>query len=985
MAKSLRVLLIEDSEEDAELILRELRRGGYEPQWRRVDTAAALADALRDDPWDVITCDYVMPRFSALSAMKVIRASDRDVPVIIVSGQVGEDVAVSAMKAGAHDYVSKLRLVRLVPAIEREIADARERQRAATTLSESDQRYRELVESLHDVVFEVGPDERLTYISPAITGLSEATPEEYVGRSFRDFIYPDDLPALLDSLQRTLTGVREPLIYRVMDPRGGVHWVRSSTRPVLDRHGGWRALRGVITDVTDQIEAEQAYQTVFEHSLQGLAVVQADRIVLANPALVALTGYSHEELCGASVLELTAAIAHPDDLERMTAATCDYLEGRARTSGFEFRIVRRDGRERRVITAHTDLPYRGRPARLLVYIDVTDRWQAEEAYRTIFERSVNGLAVVQGDRIRLANPAMTAITGRPLEELTTTPLEALGEMIVHPDDLAEQRRLTRLYLDGDRNDDGLAFRIVRPDGTARHIIAGRADFPYRGEPARLLTYVDDTERWQAEQAYRTIFEGTIHGMVLVQGNRIVMANPAVGEIVGLPGEVLLERPLSDVLAQVIHPDDLDLVRLHLERWLATGQVPRRHSFRIRRDDGTDGHLYLQTSIVSHRGAPAALVAIADLTDRWRAEEAYRAVFERSLEGLLVMSGPHVLMANQAATELSGYAIDELTRLQAPELLERLVHPDDRAALADDLAAYLTSGIAQPLHHEFRLRRRDGSERHVLSTCTPMTFAGRPAVLCGHLDITERWQAEAALCDLNAALEARVAERTAALQATARELEAFTHSASHDLRAPLRVIDGFCQALVEDYGDALPPGATVLLERVVGAAADMRRLLDQLLVLSRVARGELHRESLDLSALAREVAAELTRDDPGRIAVEIESGLHGEGDVALLRAALDNLLGNAVKFSRPRPRAEITVGAVRDNGTLVYFVRDNGVGFDPTYGDRLFHPFQRLHSSSEFSGHGIGLATVSRIITRHGGRIWAESRVDRGATFYFTLG
>ena len=890
------------------------------------------------------------------------------------------------MKAGAHDYVSKHRLTRLVPAIEREIADATERRRAATTLSESDERYRELVESLHDVVFEIGPDERVTYISPTVTSLSDAGPEEYVGRPFRDFIYPDDLPALLESLQRTLTGVRAPLTYRVMDPRGGVHWVRSTTRPVPDRHGGWRALRGVITDVTDQIEAEQAYQAVFEHSLQGLAVVQDDRIVLANPALVALTGYSPEELGGASLLELTAAIVHPDDLERMAAAARDYVEGRARAAGFEFRIVRRDGRERRVITAHTDMPYRGRPARMVVYIDVTDRWQAEEAYRTIFERSVNGLAVVQGDRIRLANPAMTAITGRPLDKLTTTPLEALGELIVHQDDIEEQRRLTRLYLDGHHNDEGLAFRIVRPDGTARHIVALRADFPYGGEPARLLTYVDDTERWQAEQAYRTIFEGTIHGMLLIQGDRIVMANPAVGDMIGLPGNVLLEWTLSEVLTQVIHPDDLDLLRLHLERWLATGQVPRRYSFRTRRGDGTDGHLYMQTAIVSHAGAPAALLAIADLTDRWRAEEAYRAVFERSLEGLLVISGPHVLMANQAAAELSGYAIDELTRLQAPELLERLVHPDDRAALADDLAAYLTSGVAQPLRHEFRLRRRDGSERHVLSSCAPMTFAGRPVVLCGHLDISERWQAEAALRDLNAALEARVAERTAALQATARELEAFTYSASHDLRAPLRVIDGFCQAVIEDYGDNLPAGAVALLERVVGASADMRRLLDQLLVLSRVARGELRREALDLSALAREVAAALTRDEPqGRIAVEVESGLRGEGDVALLRAALDNLLGNAVKFSRPRPRAEITVGAMRDNGTLVYFVRDNGVGFDPTYGDRLFHPFQRLHSSSEFSGHGIGLATVSRIITRHGGRIWAESSVDSGATFYFTLG
>lgn len=866
MAKPLRVLLIEDSEDDAELLLRELRRAGYEPTGRRVDTAAGLAAALEEEEaWDVVACDYVLPRFSALSALSLIRKGGYDVPVIIVSGHVGEDVAVSAMKAGAHDYVSKHRLVRLVPVVERAVAEARGRHRAARTLSESDDRYRELLESLHDLVFEIGPDERLTYMSPSVLTLSDAPPEEYVGRSFREFIYPDDLPALLDSLQRTLTGVREPLIYRVIDPRGGVHWVRSTARPVFDRQGGVRALRGVMTDVTDQVEAEQAYQTIFEHSMQALAVVQDDHIVLANPALVALTGYPLEELRATPLSALTASVVHPDDRERLAAAARAYAEGRGRTPGLELRVVRRDGTVRRVMTSHTDLTYRGRPARLVVYLDVTERWQAEEAYRTIFE-------------------------------------------------------------------------------------------------------------------------GAIHGMVMIQGDRVVMANPAVEAIAGLSSGALAGRPLAEAIELVIHPDDRPLLRLQVERWIVTGQAPRRSSFRIRRDDGTDGLLYVQTAVVSHGGAPAALVAIADLTDRWRAEEAYRAVFERSQEGLLVISGAHVLMANQAAAALSGCAVDELTRLRAPELLERLVHPDDRPALQRDLDAYLASGDVQTRRYELRLRRGDGSERHVLSACSPMTFAGRPAILLGALDISDRWQAEEALRDLNAALAARVRERTAALQATAQELEAFTASAAHDLRAPLRVIDGFCQALVEDFGDALPRGALALLDRVGAASADMRRLLDQLLALSRAATGELRREPIDLSALAREVATELTRDEvEGRVAVTIEPGLRVSGDAALLRAALDNLLGNAVKFSRPRPRAEIAVGGLREGMALIYFVRDNGVGFDPAFADRLFRPFHRLHPASEFAGHGIGLATVERIINRHDGRIWAESAIDRGATFYFTLG
>ena len=745
MSKPLRVLLIEDSDDDAELLLHELRRGGYAPEWQRVDTAPALDAALAAQEWDLVTCDYVMPQFGALAALRHIRDSGIDVPVIIVSGQVGEEVAVAAMKAGAHDYISKHRMTRLVPAIERELEEARERtarRRAEATLLESERRYRELVESLHEVVFEVGADQRFTYVSPSLSGLGNMTPESLIGRPFHEVVHPDDLPRVLDSLRRTLEGAYEPLIFRAVEPNGTIHWVRTASRPVFAADGTFVALRGVLIDVTEQIEAEEAYRTVFEHSPHGLAVLQGEYVALANPALSAIKGLPLDELLATPMATLNAELVHPDDLARMQAETQRFVDGTVEPGGYELRMLRRGGGVRQVITAHTPMRYRGRPAWLVSYVDVTERTQAEEAYRTIFECSVNGLAVVQGDRIRLANPAFVAITGRDLAFLTATPLDRLTEVLVHPDDLVEQRRRTQRYLGGVDNDEPNAFRILRPDGSVRHVVSLRAGFPYHDAPARLVTFIDDTERAQAEAALR---------------------------------------------------------------------------------------------------------------------------------------------------------------------------------------------------------------------------------------------------DLNAALEARVAERTAALQATAQELEAFSYSASHDLRAPLRSIDGLCQAVIEDYAAHLPADAGALLQRVRAATASMGTLIDQLMTLSRVVRGELRRQPVDLSTLAREVAAELARGERGRtVTISIADGLAANGDAALLRAVFANLLGNAWKFTQPRAEARVSVGALPHDGRDAFYVRDNGVGFDPTQADRLFRPFQRLHPASEFAGHGIGLATVLRIVTRHGGRAWAESSPGHGATFYFTL-
>ena len=243
------------------------------------------------------------------------------------------------------------------------------------------------------------------------------------------------------------------------------------------------------------------------------------------------------------------------------------------------------------------------------------------------------------------------------------------------------------------------------------------------------------------------------------------------------------------------------------------------------------------------------------------------------------------------------------------------------------------------------------------------------------DITERKE-----------LEGHIRDRTAQLEAANKGLETFSYSVSHDLRAPLRALDGFSAALLANYPDQLDEQGRHYLDRIRDASQRMGQLIEDLLGLSRVTRSELVRQRVDLSALAQEVAAELRKRDPQRQAeFVIAEKMVVEADPHLLRIVLQNLLDNAWKFTGPRSPAHIEVGMSKQAGEQVYFVRDNGVGFDMSYVDKLFTPFQRLHGQREFPGTGIGLATVQRIVARHAGRAWAEAQVDKGATFYFTLG
>ena len=764
MVTQLRALLVDDSEEDVFLLLRHLRKNDYDVDSERVDTADGLRAALARGPWDIVLCDYVMPLLSGEEALRILADEAPDLPVITVSGNVGEEFAVNVMRAGAKDYVRKDSLSRLIPAIERELADAA---------------------------------------------------------------------------------------------------ARRERRGLEDR------LR----------EAEIRADTLFASMRQGVIYRDAEgRIIAANPAAMRIVGLGPEQLLGK-------------------------IDPR-------WRLVREDG---------SPLP-------------------AED------------------------HPALVSLrTQRPTHELV------IG---VYAGD-----ELRWVLID--------AVPEFRPG----------EDAPYRV----FSTFVDITERKHAEVAVRASearFQEMAEGLpqtvwVTAPDGYVRSTNRHWTEYSGLSEE----ESRGDGWLQAVHPDDRERQR---STWQAAvrGSTLFEFTSRLRRADGT--YRWFKISAVPVRDALGTIVRWAgistDIDEQKRLEDEVRrmnAELEARIEdtaGQLRVSEERMALAFRASQdgiwdwnletgevwysdnwgEMLGYAPDELQ--PSFDTWRDGLHPDDTGWVEEAVGEVLRGERAYDM--VFRLRHKDGHFVTVQSRGYAVRReVGGPVVrLIGtHHDITDLTRAEAAL------------------RSAVDDLESFNYSVSHDLRAPLRHIHGFTEIIEQEYGERIPDEVRGYVAKVHAGSERMGVMIEALLKLSRIGRAVLERRRTDVAAMVRTVWAELSSaQGSGGTELVVRELPEVHADPELLRQVLENLLGNALKFTRPVAGPRIEVGVRRSDGEPVIFVRDNGVGFDPKRADRLFAVFRRLHADDEFEGAGIGLSIVKRIIEKHGGRVWAEGTPGQGATFFFAL-
>ncbi|MGD0806278.1 MAG: PAS domain S-box protein [Anaerolineales bacterium] len=468
---------------------------------------------------------------------------------------------------------------------------------------------------------------------------------------------------------------------------------------------------------------------------------------------------------------------------------------------------------------------------------------------------------------------------------------------------------------------------------------------------------------------------------------LVYASPSVRRMFGWDPKDL-ERQSA---FKYVHPDDIHSLLDQVGKALAEKSSSIRQEFRFRSLDGD--YLWVESEtrlLYDHAGLfEGAVFGIRDVSGRRKAETAlresedkYRRLVEFFPDCIFIHQNGRVVFVNQTA--IHTFRASGPSEIIGKSIMS-FVHPEYQTLVRDRMARMAEAKSQLPIIEE-KFIRSDGSPLDVEVTAIPFVLDGEMAVMDVVRDITERKKAEEEIHRLNAELERRVEERTAQLEAANKELEAFAYSVSHDLRAPLRSIDGFGQALQEDYAAVLDDQGLDHLQRIRTASKRMGHLIDDLLNLSRLTRGEIHPQSLDLTAIARTVLEDLRRMEPDRsVECILPEKLQARGDERLMYAVLENLLGNAWKFTSRRKQARIELGtASTPGGEIVLFIRDNGAGFSMDHADKLFHAFQRLHTVQEFPGNGIGLATVQRIIHRHGGRVWAESEVEKGATFYFTL-
>ena len=904
----------------------------------------------------------------------------------------GEEIPVSQVIQAHYDERGR---ISFLSTIMRNISDLKKAQKA---LAESENRYRLLIEYAPEAITVLDVDTGYFVDANAnalnLFGLSR---REFLRRdplTMSPFIQPDGRPSkecALEKIQEALHGGAPSFEWIHLNAEG--REIFCEVRLLRMHAGGRNLIRGSITDIGERKNAEKALRirdNALRTSLNAITMADMDgNLTYVNDAFLALWKYDQAaEVLGKPFISLWRNVDQAQEVIATLSTSRPSWRGAMAGLKKDGELFEAD------LSASLAFGDNGEPIALMAsFLDITEskRIQSElQLIKTTLDLTHDCVFMFDPETMKFfyVNKGAVDHVGYSVEEmLQMTPLDIKPQF-----DLPAYRAILEPMLSGatpaiyfetlHRHKDGhdidveIALQYVSPPNEQARFIAIVRDITQRKVAERKLK--------EQEAFYRGVIEASADCFWLFDNEgHILQASDNYIERSGYNHEELLGMRIRDVEAQL----NAEQISERIQQIMIA-----KHALfesRHRAKNGTIWPVEVSTVFLPIAGG-RFFSFIRDITERKRVENQLRAS-EASLKEAQRLARLGNWALDLTNNELSWseevfriFEIDPSEFGASYQAFLDTVHPEDRSLIN---TAYLDS-VANHSSYDIvhRLLMADGRIKYVHERGETVYEQGRPVRSIGTVqDVTQAKLADEELRLYRNHLESMVQQRTTELEAVNQELEAFAYSVSHDLRAPLRALDGFSQALLEDYGDRLDRTGVNYLNRVRAASQRMGNLIDDLLKLSRITRAPLKRSRIDLSELARTVVRQLREAAPEQqVEIKLEPNLRVTGDAGLLKIALENLLGNAWKYSAKQANPCIEFGSRVQEGKTVYYISDNGVGFDMQYADKLFGAFQRLHHRDQFEGNGIGLATVNRIIRRHGGRIWAESEPNKKTTFYFTL-